>query len=101
MTKEVVDLVHGERVELYDLGSRSVSRRQDRTSLVFAVNLHDDPRFVVPVFAPPVCMREEMGATRKEDLDGMAARHNTRLVRSLDQKSWHGAPSRLPMVLSD
>lgn len=89
ITQELVDFRQGELIELHDLGMGAISGRQYGSGLVFVLYVHKEPCFVNPVLATPVGMRQEMGATLEENLDGTRACHRFRLVWNFNQKSGH------------
>jgi hypothetical protein len=80
ITKEFVDLTDSEFIELHNLGLRPVGSRHHSSGLLLAVYFRNEPCFVIPVLAPPVGMREEMGTAFEEDLNGVGARHDFFLV---------------------
>src|SRR5512134_3526392 len=62
MSNDFLDLFHRELVEHPDRGVAAERGRQDGTRFLLAADVYDDPGFVVPVHAAPVCIRQEMGA---------------------------------------
>jgi hypothetical protein len=102
IAKEFVDFFHGEFIELHNLGMRPVRSRHYSSGLFLVVYFRNEPCFVIPVLAPPVCMREEMGTAFEEDLNGVGARHDFFLVWNFNQKSRHSVSppflDRLPIA---
>src|SRR6516162_7193325 len=89
IAKEGVCLLQAEIVQLHDLGSGPQRGRQNRTSLLLACNLRDDPAFVLAVHAPPIRMRQEMGAGLQKDFNGPSTGNKLGLMWNFDQKSRH------------
>lgn len=93
MSKDVVDLFLGEPGELYDLGLRSVSRRQNTQGRLPIFQLDDHPRLMLPVLATIVRMRHEMRAALEQNPDGARTRDLFSLMWNFNKKSCHGLKS--------
>src|SRR3990172_2615689 len=89
LTKEVLDLILRERVQLDDLGLGPVWMRHNGSGLIPGIDLHERPSFVLPVLASPIGVSEEVGTGLQEDFDGLSTCHRGRFVWNLDQEPSH------------
>ena len=84
-----VDLLHCELIQRDNPGLSANTGRQDRPRLLLAVDLHDDPGAVHPIQAPPIGVREKMGAAREKGLNDTSTRQLFSLMLNFNEKSGH------------
>src|SRR5689334_995180 len=66
LAENLVDVLDGVRIKLHDLGLRAHRGRWNGPGLLATVRVRSNPGFVLAVLAPPVRMRQEMGAGLKK-----------------------------------
>src|SRR5574341_2610672 len=76
LSQNLIDLCHGELVELHDLGLSAESGRQNEPGFILVVHFRNDPGFMIAVPASPIRACHEMGAGLQEDFNDTSTRHS-------------------------
>src|SRR5207249_6702966 len=93
MATELADLLEREAVELHYPRPGAECGRHNAPRFFLGVQLHNDPRLVLPVHAAPVCTSEEMGPGPEKHLRRPGTLCRFIIVRHLDEESCHGTRS--------
>src|SRR5512136_2477660 len=87
MTKDVLDVIYRECVELHDLRPRTECEWHNAEGLILAIDFDHHPCLVLPVLTSPIRMAQEMGPAPEEDFDSPRTRHRGLFMRNLDEES--------------